>query len=344
MWLDLDSFGDATCWIDVSEVTPPAAGASLQFAMETSPSPDDTYFSAMAPPLSFGAGAPFAQASTTPNVIRSAQSLTTNNLMRYLRWKITPSTTGPWDLTFRVRVVANRSPAFVPTLLSGCIFWLRADIGITIGTGSANTGVSGWKDQSGSGNDAAQATPANQPVYTPNAMNGLPALRMTAANAQWMSTAAFTVGAAATLIAAVQPVASPQASYARLMEQDYSSTYFLGCDSVGSSYKLIVNTNTPPYGVAGGGTITSGAPTIVTGKYASPTGSLYVNGALVASDTFTAPTPTSQPLLISKDHAAAGEYWDGYIAELLIYNRALTKNEFTQVHRYLGARYSIVVP
>ncbi|MCA9617404.1 MAG: hypothetical protein KC731_00185 [Myxococcales bacterium] len=47
-----------------------------------------------------------------------------------------------------------------PTDLSGCLLWLRADLGVTVdGEGL----VTGWADQSGQGNHAAQTTPANSP-------------------------------------------------------------------------------------------------------------------------------------------------------------------------------------
>jgi hypothetical protein len=52
--------------------------------------------------------------------------------------------------------------AFAPTSLSGCVLWLRADLGVTL-NGST---VSAWADQSGTGNHASQGTAANQPTYS----------------------------------------------------------------------------------------------------------------------------------------------------------------------------------
>jgi len=338
LWLDLNGFADATCWIDVTEVTPPATGASVGLAVQTAPSSDDSYFQAMAPALNYGAAAPFNPPASTPLVIRSAQSLTSNNLMRYVRWQITPSTNGAWDITFRIRVVANRSTAFVPTLLSGCILWLRADIGVVLSSG---TSISTWADQSGQGNNATSA--AAQPTYSTNAMNGLPAIKGNGST-QYMTTAAFTIGASTTIFAAVQPSAAPQSAYTRILEQQNSSTYYLGVDTNGTKYKLIVNDNTSPYGVAQGGTVTSTANTIVTGTYASPAGTVYVNGVSVGSDSFTAPTPASQTLYIMESFNASNAYWNGYLAEAIIFNRGLSASELMRVHRYLGARYGVVVP
>jgi hypothetical protein len=44
---------------------------------------------------------------------------------------------------------------------SGLIVWLRSDMGITLN----GSDVSSWADQSGNGNDVAQAVAANQPAY-----------------------------------------------------------------------------------------------------------------------------------------------------------------------------------
>ena len=100
-WLDLDGYSDVSCWIDIAEVTPPRGGY-VQLQLETAPSADDAYFVPIAPPLQVGTSTPFVQPSTTPSLVRSAKSATTNNLMRYLRWNLQSSVTGSWDLVFRV--------------------------------------------------------------------------------------------------------------------------------------------------------------------------------------------------------------------------------------------------
>ncbi|HTB81291.1 MAG TPA: choice-of-anchor tandem repeat GloVer-containing protein [Opitutaceae bacterium] len=74
---------------------------------------------------------------------------------------------------------------FTSTSIPGMRVWLRADTGVT-----ANGGfISAWTDQSGNGNNATQATGANQPILVTSASdstvpNGLPVVRFNAANAQ----------------------------------------------------------------------------------------------------------------------------------------------------------------
>ena len=145
--------------------------------------------------------------------------------------------------------------------------------------------------------------------------------------------------------AAAQPAVSPQSTYARLIEQQFNVTYFLGCDSAGAEYKLIVDNSTSPYGTAAGGAVTANANTIVAGVYsaATTTGGLYVNGVLVGTSTFTAPTASSLPLAIMQAYANQGSFWHGYFAESIVYNRALSASEITRVNRYLAGRYGVVM-
>lgn len=40
----------------------------------------------------------------------------------------------------------------------------------------------------------------------------------------------------------------------------------------------------------------------------------------------------------------ATAYWNGYLAEVIVYNQTVAPTPLRQIHRYLGARYGIPVP
>ena len=326
-WLELPSFNDFTAFVEVSQISNPTGGYVLLY-LETAPFPDEATF--LAQPV---AGPIVCAPSSAPYVAKTASGGRTP-LCRYVRWRVHGTTVNPWSVTFRIRLVANRARYFAPTDLGGCLVWLRADLGVTF-TGTA---ASAWADQSGTAHDASQATGANQPTFSATAMNGFPAIVGDGAT-RYMKTAAFTIGSAATLIAAVQP-AGTMTSYARILEQQYNATYFLGLDTTQAHYKLIVDNAVAPYGAAHGGTVTNGANAIVTGVYSSPTGTLYVNGSAVGSDSFTAPGASSLPLWIMQAFSG-NALWNGYLAEAIVFNRALTSAELARVHRYLGNRYGV---
>jgi hypothetical protein len=70
---------------------------------------------------------------------------------------------------------------------SSLVLWLRADLGVTdAGAGK----VSAWADQSGLGNDFAQATGANQPTY--DAQAGTPAVLFDGSGTVQFITRAYT--------------------------------------------------------------------------------------------------------------------------------------------------------
>jgi len=329
-WLDVGGYADASFIVEVSSLT-----GTVVLNLEASPSRDEASFQAVAPPTTLS-----VQSSSTgavlPTLVKTVRASSTAPLARWLRWRLSaPAGSGTWDATIRIRGAGGRSSFFTPLQFSGCALWLRSDLGITLGTGVQN-----WADQSGNGNNAAQATGANQPPLVPNQMNGLPAIRGDGTN-YWMATSPFTLGAQATLITVVQPSAA-LANSIRLLENDYSRSYYLGADVVPSptKYKLIVNNGTAAATTVAEPTTTNH---IVTGVYSPTTGSIYANGVIGGSATLTAPANLTLAMYLMAA-AAGGFLFTGYMGEVIVYNRALTTVELTQVHRYLGARYGVVVP
>ena len=57
--------------------------------------------------------------------------------------------------------------------IRGLDLWLEADKGVTPSGGPIST----WADQSGHGNNATQTTTGNKPALVPNVLNGLPVVR-----------------------------------------------------------------------------------------------------------------------------------------------------------------------
>ncbi len=95
--------------------------------------------------------------------------------------------------------------------------------------------------------------------------------------------------------------------------------------------------------LAGGG-VETGAWRLVgaTVDFAGADTSLYVNGRTVASDerlSGAGNTSASEGLMfrIGNDHGSW--YWEGEIAEILIFGRALSVSERDKVGRHLGEKY-----
>ena len=129
-----------------------------------------------------------------------------------------------------------------------------------------------------------------------------------------------------------------QTSYARIAETQYNAGLYLGVNASGTQYKWIVNNAAGGTGGCGralgcaeGGVVTAGWH-LVTGTYDGATGRLYVDGTLVASETFTAPPNTNFPLYIGRYYGANGYGWKGGIDEVRLYSRAITGAEVAQLY------------
>jgi chitodextrinase len=159
-------------------------------------------------------------------------------------------------------------------------------------------------------------------------------------NTNSVTTPNIALGKTFSLTAWVNPTVLTQASYVRIAENYYWSGLYVGANAAGTAYKIIVNNGAGATGTCGvilgcaeGGTITSGWH-LVTATYDGATARLYVDNALVGSDTFTAPGNTTLPLSIG--HSSYGNAFNGAIDEVRLYNRALTATEVSAIYNYAG--------
>ena len=99
-WADLAPYRDVVAWLEVREWSADA-GVTLQLQYQTAVARDEGLFASVAA-VSVAVGV-----TVTPMLAATAAV----PLAQYLRWSlapITPSTTNPWDATFRVLLAANR--------------------------------------------------------------------------------------------------------------------------------------------------------------------------------------------------------------------------------------------
>lgn len=94
-WLDLTAYQDLVFWVDCREVT----GTTPAITFQTSPTKDESLFTAIVSSTSFSA-------SASPTVVKALLASATTPIARYLRWQI-GGPSGTWDATFRVFVAAN---------------------------------------------------------------------------------------------------------------------------------------------------------------------------------------------------------------------------------------------
>jgi hypothetical protein len=238
-------------------------------------------------------------------------------------------------------IAAARPPGFVPTQLSGCTLWLRGDLGVTLNGAT----VSAWGDQSGNASHFTQGTAAAQPTYeaaggplsTPDLLfdgsndflAGPLAFALVTANA-WTAFAVFRATSIATN-------AADSAAY--------NNTGLLA--DVAGDWGLLLR-STPyvqAYGWDGNSDVAS--VTIATGTW-TMVDARHDTGSLVArthdqAEVSAAHGDTLTPGVTNLGRGYTTNFYNGRVAEVIVYSRALTSSERTQVRSYLGGRYGLVM-
>lgn len=219
-----------------------------------------------------------------------------------------------------------------PTDLPGCVLWLDAsDVSSLTMDGSNN--VSQWNDKSGANNHATQATGSKKPVYTANYSGGRAGLVSVRANDTSMSlngaTGLVLSGACSIFIVCTQSSAASSYVFSDNINGEallsaYSSKAF---EWYGTATERYTMATTAPAGWH---------------LFASVKNTLRVilryNGNAIVS---TAPLVAVTTLKVIFNAVATGAAMSGGIAEMIVFNRALTDGETLRVERYLAQKNTL---
>lgn len=230
------------------------------------------------------------------------------------------------------------------TNTNGVQLWLRADAGITPDAGGA---VSTWKDQSGMGNDALQPTADLAPILVDNAVNGKPAVRFDGVD-DYLDVAsspsvAITGDIASFFVVRFDDYATFRAVWGKTAANvprpnDY---YLLPNSGIPRVYR---GSDDPPANVSTDGRAVPVATYVLLGfSQEGQIMSHFLNGPATASaPLIVTPTDSGTPLKIgSRDDLFTK--MKGDIAELLIYNKAVSGADLIALNTYLGSKYGITI-
>ena len=280
-----------------------------------------------------------------------------------------PNATWPWVYSTAVQSEITRNQwnksqadAYVtflatnpPVPPAGLVEWLRADATNSI-TYSSGTSVSGWADQSPNGNNAVQSSSGNQPTLVSNAINTKSALSFNGSTSYLIVPDNSTLRPSNITILAVGNrlgSASPGSGYCHILgkpyyngsswnapyfsyelSQDPSANAFIKCTATGSGALTVT-----------GSTVSTGQAYVFTGIFDGTTQSFRENGSSPAtgsvSGSIDSGDTTQKDLVIGQaSDTSYREFFNGQIAEILIYNRALTDDERHQAENYLINKYN----
>lgn len=152
------------------------------------------------------------------------------------------------------------------------------------------------------------------------------------ANTNYGSTGNITTGSKYSLNIWVTPTVTPQAGYARWIETSYVSGFYLGADTTGTKYEVIVNNS-------GLGSLTSinnfvvGELAMLTVTVDSTILTLYVNGVKQGSITCPDLGTLTAPMYVMTYFGGVGTFgMVGSISNITIFNRAIKENEVKSLY------------
>lgn len=219
---------------------------------------------------------------------------------------------------------------FSPISISGCVLWLRADLGITLN----GSNVSAWADQSGTGDankNVAQASAPSQPTYTSSSANynNEPIISDTVSikllkSGTWAS-----------------PMTQPATIYAA--GNMGTGRLFDGDTAAGGRMAILSSTN--KWSMFAGtaileGTTASSTRSVACAVFNGASSALYVTDPNTAQ-------VTGNPGTNGFARLGILDTWDGMgggteeLAELIIYSGAHTATQRSQVMSYMRARYGL---
>jgi hypothetical protein len=252
------------------------------------------------------------------------------------------ATSAPVTLT-----ITGSIPIYTPG--TNLQLWLRADMGVeTNSDGTVNT----WLDQSGQSNNAVQGAQGNPPLLLANAVNGKPSIQLNGTNGEYLQVANSPsleiTGDIASLVVVQQP---PDTDYRMVWFQGGTHGY-----PSPNGLMLAAGDPTPNRGTGANETqdVYYGTVNVQPNQYAliafSQAGTnmtQFLNGIPngTQSSTITPFDGDGDSLLYIGTRA---DFYDIYtsdlqIAELMIFNTALTGTNLTDVENYLGSKYGFAV-
>lgn len=217
-----------------------------------------------------------------------------------------------------------------PTDISDLRLWLDAnDISTITKDGSDN--VSQWNDKSGNAYHLIQSTASQQPNYTTGVVNGKPTIRFTASTSDTM-TEATNFGTACTVIYVSKQTGGSNLRMLAGLSNNWLLGYWGGNKRSAYFEGWVYNSTVP--------SDTNWHIFSTTIGGAGINSNVYENGSLFVGNTTGVDCPNGLSL---NGYLGTSEFSDADIAEVIAYDRMLSRDELWKVESYLANKYALEV-
>lgn len=261
-------------------------------------------------------------------------------------------------MSMNPRLLRPLASGFNPNSIANLALWLDASVTSSL-TFNADT-ISEWRDLSGNGRHFSQGTAATQPNGVARTKNGKRVLDFGGAqslvgNAASLAIARNVSGITCFAVLKFDTVALSQQTVARFESNTAGLARFIldGGTSVGAGGSLRIGGRRLDADSFDSATTaaafqnTDASVFCGTLDYSSATAGLHANGASVAVDssfqTAGLSSDTDSSTVVIGSSPSVASPMDGYIAEVIVYQRALSAAERQRVERALGRKWGITV-
>ena len=246
-------------------------------------------------------------------------------------------------------VLANTPYSFKPTLIAGCVLYLAADRIAGLVDGAA---VAQWDDLSGLGNHGTQGVAASRPLYRTGVLGGRPSVWLdgvddflSLGNAASLNMGVGDLTIYAVVVAQVAAVAAGAVVSRKLNGGAVPGWAMYVMGATGNNVDARVADGVNQVIAAGVVNVNNGVGHVLG----------YVCERAVSLRVYTDGAADGAPQGIglvgnvdSLEYAAVGRnsqgnYFQGHVCEVVVYNRALNAGERRRLEAWLGRKYGIGV-
>ena len=215
-----------------------------------------------------------------------------------------------------------------PASVGGLIAWYQGD---TLSAGAVAT----WPDVSGNSRDATQATAGNRPVATASILNGKTIVRFTRASAHYLQSPTFTSKAQPNSFYVVGRFSSTTAQNEVFIDGETQRTIFYGTSGSVPSAKVLKLQAGVVYEAVQTDTNWHIYEAHVNGQNSE----VQIDGGHVYGGRVTAATGLDRVNIGVAQGPSTSFCLDGDIAEIVVFDKALSKAERARVRRYLAHKW-----
>jgi hypothetical protein len=217
---------------------------------------------------------------------------------------------------------------FLPSDIAGLSLWLKADAGVTLD----GSNVTAWADQSGNGKNGTADN--GYPTIVSNALNGKPVIEFNGTDARIVGSSPMNTSVG-TIIIVGKYLADKLTGVMYEQYDGYDTMGFYRGNSNEIDQKLYMYNGATIVSDSNVGFVFGIFTVIVDGTNSK----ICINGSI--DGTGNAGDLTANGPYYLSWYGGNNEYTNMQIAEVVVYNRAITTQERQQVEAYLASKYAI---